>query len=156
MWWSRRHDAPNEGTALIVAALDTSVVAAGIGWSGGPARRVFVLLARRAFQSVRTPDLTAEWADTLADLAKREPRWQNPNWAHWLDWLRQKSALVEPGSLRGTVKRDPDDDVVLSAALGGRAVCLVTYDRDLLDLEKPFGIEILRPEAFVSRLFRFR
>ncbi len=141
---------------MIVAALDTSVVAAGIGWSGGAARRLFVLLARRAFQSVRTPDLTAEWAGTLADLAAREPRWQNPNWAHWLDWLRQKSSLVAPGALRATVKRDPDDDVVLAAALGGRAVCLVTYDRDLLDLEKPFGIEILRPDAFVSRLLRLR
>ncbi len=141
---------------MLAAALDTSVVAAGIGWAGGAGRRVLVLLARRAFQSVRTPELTAEWADTLADLAAREPRWQNPNWAHWLDWLRQKSSLVAPGALGATVKRDPDDDVVLAAALGGRAVYLMTYDRDLLDLEKPFGIEILRPQAFVSRLLRFR
>lgn len=136
--------------------LDTSVVAAGIGWAGGPGRHVLALLARRTFQSVRTPELTAEWADTLADLAARETRWQNRNWAHWLDWLRQKSALVEPSVLRATVKRDPDDDVVLAAALGGRAAYLVTYDQDLLELEKPFGIEILRPGAFVSRLLRFR
>jgi predicted nucleic acid-binding protein len=141
---------------LIAAALDTSVVAAGIGWAGGAGRRVFVLLARRAFQSVRTPELTAEWADTLADLASREPRWQNPNWVHWLDWLRRKSPLVEPAALRATVKGDPNDDVVLAAALGGRATYLVSYDRDLLDLEKPFGIEVLRPEAFVCRLLRFR
>jgi uncharacterized protein len=141
---------------LLAAALDTSVVAAGIGWAGGAGRRVLMLLARRAFQSVRTPALAAEWADTLADLAAREPRWQNPNWVHWLDWLRQKSALVEPGPLPATVKRDPDDDVVLAAALGGRAAHLVTYDRDLLDLGKPFGIQTLRPEAFVSHLLRFR
>jgi putative PIN family toxin of toxin-antitoxin system len=144
----------NGDIGLLVAALDTSVVAAGIGWSGGPARRLFVLLARRAFLSVRTQDLTAEWADTLQDLAQYEPRWQNPNWVQWFDWLRQKSSLVEPGPLRTTVKRDPDHDVVLAAALGGRATCLVSYDRDLLDLGKPFGIEILTPEAFVSRLLR--
>jgi predicted nucleic acid-binding protein len=35
-------------------------------------------------------------------------------------------------------------------------MCLVTYDRDLLELEKLFGIEMLRPDAFVSRLLRFR
>jgi predicted nucleic acid-binding protein len=104
---------------LILAVLDTSVVAAGIGWAGGPARRVFVWLARRTFQSVRTPQLTAEWAETLADLAAHEPRWQNTNWAHWLDWLQQKSSLVAPGPLRATVKRDPDNDAVLAAALGG-------------------------------------
>ncbi len=139
---------------MIVAVLDTSVVAAGIGWAGGPGRHLLALLARRTFQSVRTPEFTAEWADTLADLAAHEPRWQNPNWAHWLDWLRQKSALVEPSALHPAVKRDPDDDVVLAAALGGRAAYLVTYDRDLLELGKPFGIEILRPGNFVSRLFR--
>ena len=139
---------------MIVAALDTSVVAAGIGWAGGPARRVLVLLARRTFQSVLTKALTAEWADTLADLAARGARWQNLGWAHWLEWLRRKSALVEPGALRATVKRDWDDDVVLAAALGGRAGYLVTHDRDLLELEKPFGIKILPPGAFVSQVLR--
>jgi predicted nucleic acid-binding protein len=141
---------------VVAAALDTSVVAAGIGWAGGAGRRVLVLLARRTFQSVRTAELTAEWADTLADLAAREPRWPNPNWAHWLDWLRRKSPLVEAVVLPPTVKRDPDDDVVLAAALSGGAAYLLTYDRDILALEKPFGIEVLRPEAFVSRLLRLR
>ncbi len=129
-------------------------MAAGIGWSGGAARRVFVLLARKGFQSVRTLALTTEWADTVEDLATHEPRWQNRNWAQYLDWLRQKSLLVPPSSLLPTVKRDPDDDIVLAAALGGRAGFLVSYDRDLLELEQPFGIEIIRPEAFVSRLLR--
>jgi predicted nucleic acid-binding protein len=73
-----------------------------------------------------------------------------------LDWLRRKSPLVEAVVLPTTVKRDPDDDVVLAAAVSGGAAYLVTYDRDILALEKPFGIEVLRPEAFVSRLLRLR
>ena len=51
--------------------------------------------------------------------------------------------------LRRTVKRDPKDDPVLAAALGARAAYLVSYDRDLLDLEKPFGIQCIHPRAFL-------
>jgi hypothetical protein len=137
-----------------VVTLDSSVVAAGIGWPGGAGRRLLVLLARRIFQTARTADLTAEWAETIEDLAARERRWRNPNWAQWLDWLKRKSALVSPAPLGSTVKRDPDDDVVLAAALGSRSGYLVSYDHHLLDLEKPFGITILRPEAFVSFLLK--
>ena len=31
---------------------------------------------------------------------------------------------------------------------------IVTYDEDSLALEKPFGIEILRPAAFLRRIVR--
>jgi uncharacterized protein len=137
---------------LLVATLDTSVVASAIGWSGGAARQVMVLLARRTFVSVRTAELTAEWSDTVQELAQQEPLWRNPNWAQWLDWVRRKSVLVAASPLKATVKRDPDDDVVLAAALGARASYLVSYDRDLLDLRRPFGIQVIRPEIFVSRL----
>jgi predicted nucleic acid-binding protein len=139
---------------LIVAVLDSSVVAAGIGWSGGSGRRVFTLLARRTWHSVRTTPLTAEWTDTVSNLAAHEPRWKNQNWPQWLDWLRRKSPLFEPSPLRPTVKRDPDDDCVLAAALGGRASHIVTYDKDLLSLGKPFGIQILRPDAFVTKVLK--
>ena len=140
---------------MLVAALDTSVVVSGIGWAGGAARQVMVLLARRAFVSVRTADLTAEWSSTIQELAQQESLWSNPNWAQWLDWVRRKSVLVTPSLLKPTVRRDPDDDVVLVAALGARASYLVSYDRDLLDLRRPFGIQVIRPEVFVSRLLSF-
>jgi predicted nucleic acid-binding protein len=77
------------------------------------------------------------------------PKWRNPNWANWLKWLTDVSVLGEAAPLRRTVKRDPKDDPVLAAALGDRAAYLVSYDRDLLDLEKPFGIQCVHPRAFL-------
>ena len=56
----------------------------------------------------------------------------------------KKSASSNPRS------RDPQDDPYLAAALSARAV-IVTYDKDLLDLGKPFGVEILRPSVFLKR-----
>ena len=44
------------------------------------------------------------------------------------------------------------DDPYLSAALGARAECIVSFDRDLLALEKPFGIPILTPAQFLKLL----
>ena len=114
-----------------------------------------MLLARRAFASVSTPQLTAEWFDTVQELAKNERRWSNENWLQWVDWVKRKSTLVAPAPLRpATIKRDPDDDMVLATALGGRAQYLVTYDNDLLDLEKPFGIACVRPREFLTAILR--
>ncbi len=53
-------------------------------------------------------------------------------------------------------KRDPKDDPVLAAALGARATYLVSYDRDLLDLGKPFGIQCVSPRAFLIALVSAR
>ena len=46
--------------------------------------------------------------------------------------------------------RDLKDDPYLAAALGANAKVIVTYDRDLLALEKPFGIPIVKPSRFLQ------
>ncbi len=130
--------------------LDSSTVVSALGW-GGEARRILSLLAQRAFTSCTTATLSEEWAQSVAATAALR-KWRNPNWANWLKWLADASLQVEAAPLRGTVKRDPKDDPVLAAALGARATYLVSYDRDLLDLEKPFGIQCVHPRAFLIAL----
>ena len=51
-----------------------------------------------------------------------------------------------------TRSRDLKDAPYLACALAARATFIVTRDADLLDLEKPFGIGILTPRAFLSRI----
>jgi predicted nucleic acid-binding protein len=36
--------------------------------------------------------------------------------------------------------------------MGGKADFIVSYDKDLLALGKPFGVEVIRPLAFLKRL----
>jgi uncharacterized protein len=133
-----------------LAVLDSSTIVSAIGWQG-EARRILSLLAKRAFTSCTTPALSQEWAESVAMTAAL-PKWRNPNWANWLRWLADVSLLVEAAPLRRTVKRDPKDDPVLAAALGARAGYVVSYDRDLLDLEKPFGVQCIHPRAFLIML----
>ena len=130
-----------------LVVLDSSVVVSAIGWQG-EARRILSLLAKRAFTSCTTAALSEEWAEAVAMTAGL-PKWRNPNWANWLRWLMDVSLLAEAVPLRRTLKRDPKDDPVLAAALGARATYLVSYDHDLLDLERPFGIECIHPRAFL-------
>jgi predicted nucleic acid-binding protein len=112
-----------------------------------------VLLAKRGFISVRTPWLTAEWAEVTERVAE-EAQWQNKNWPNWLDWLKTASLLLDDPPMRKTVRRDPKDDPVIAAAVSGGAQYLVAYDRHLLDLGKPYGVACVTPRAFLSAVLR--
>jgi len=46
--------------------------------------------------------------------------------------------------------RDLQDDIYLRAALAAKATLMVTYDKDLLALEKPFGVAMVRPARFLQ------
>ena len=136
-----------------IAVLDSSTVVAGIGWSGGDARSVLVLLAQRGFISLRTPWLTAEWSDVTQRVAE-EIRWNNANWPNWLAWLKRASILVGDPPTKRIVSRDPKDDPVVAATVCGGAQYLVAYDQDLLDLEKPYGVNCVTPRVFLASVLK--
>jgi hypothetical protein len=60
-----------------LAVLDSSTVVSAVGWQG-EARRVFSLLAKRAFTSCTTVALSEEWPESVAAPAAL-PKWLNPN-----------------------------------------------------------------------------
>ena len=133
--------------------LDSSTVVSGIGWQG-EARVVLRLLAAGGFESYRTPWLTSEWAETVQRVAAEEKLWKNPNWANWLIWLKTASKLVPDIPAKKTVKRDPKDDPVIMAAVSVNANYLVTTDKDLLDLGKPYGVSCATPRVFLSETLK--
>ena len=55
----------------------------------------------------------------------------------------------DTGDVAG-VSRDPTDDVVLVAAIEGRADVIVTGDEDSLILEEHQGVAILTPRKFLD------
>ena len=63
--------------------------------------------------------------------------------------LHDLSAVGEWGKLpeaeRQFYSRDPDDDKFVWLALSSSADCLISGDRDLLDLERPQGLLVLSP-----------
>ena len=90
----------------------------------------------------------------MTQRVSEEVRWRNPNWPNWLEWLKRASVLLDDPPLKPIVRRDPEDDPVVAAAVSGAAPYLVAYDQDLLDLEKPYGVACVTPRAFLSAVLK--
>ena len=67
-------------------------------------------------------------------------------------FLREHAAVVAPATVPADACRDRTDLAVLGTALAAEADCLVTGDRDLLDLREFRGTAVLSPRAFHDRL----
>ena len=67
-------------------------------------------------------------------------------------YLAQLEAVSEWVSIAGAKLgcRDPDDDKLLETALMGEANCLITGDRDLLEMFSFHDIPILAPGGFLD------
>ena len=132
---------------MIPVVFDTSVVISAIGWRG-PAHRCLVLVARHRCRLVVTADVLAEYEQRVPEILAREA--PHANVAGPLTWIRDEGWLVEPASLGKRRSRDAKDDMFLAVALAASAQAVVSYDEDLLVLEKPFGVSILRPPRFLE------
>lgn len=86
--------------------------------------------------------------DELGGTLAKKFRIPDDDVAEVLSLLRSRMQPVDPQPLPEPVCRDPDDDQVLATALAAAADCLVTGDRDLLDLGEHEGVAIIRPAAF--------
>ena len=62
--------------------------------------------------------------------------------------LRTRTQVTQPAVLESSVCRDSNDDLILATALAGGAVCIITGDKDLLDLKQFSAIDILSPSEF--------
>lgn len=62
--------------------------------------------------------------------------------------LKSRCAFVGASGLPAPVSRDPDDDNIIAAAIAGKCRCIVTGDKDLLDIGKVGDILIVSPGRF--------
>jgi putative PIN family toxin of toxin-antitoxin system len=133
---------------MIRAVYDCNVVLSGIGWNGS-ARSCLKLIAQRKVFLFLTEAILLEYETVIPETLAKEVPEVDPK--PKLDWIKRRAHLVEPALLGKRRSRDIKDDIYLAAALGGSASFIVSYDKDLLALEKPFGIEIIRPAEFLRR-----
>ena len=134
---------------MIRAVYDSNVVLSGIGWNGS-ARRCLKLVAKRRVFLFVTEEILAEYESVIPETLAEEVPEVNPH--PKLAWIKSKARLVGASPLGKRPSRDAKDDIYLAAALGASAEYVVTYDKDLLDLDRPFGIKITRPAEFLRRI----
>jgi len=126
--------------------VDTNVIISAIFWPG-ESRLCMVLWAKRRFHLAITVQIYDEYTDVAQRIATKIPQ-VNPQ--PWLKWIERKARVFEPAQIGKQRSRDPDDDPFLACALASEAKIIVSRDKDLLTLEKPFGIEIMTPRLFLG------
>ncbi len=134
----------------MIVVFDTNVVVEAIFWPRSTARRALTGLALRRFKTAVSQEILDEYAAVTADIRTRLFARAQPSGA--LAWIAAKSVRVEPMPLPGKLSRDPDDNVFVASAVAVQATFLVTQDRDLLVLGKPFGIRIATPVELIREL----
>jgi putative PIN family toxin of toxin-antitoxin system len=134
---------------VLRVVLDSNVlISAAIRPSGPPGQIIALMLAESAFELVLSPAIIRE-VEAALRLPKIRRYLLEPGRSHkWLDDIAALAdVVVDTGKIEG-VCRDPADEIILAAAIEGRADVIVSGDSDLLDLQEHAGIAIVPPRAF--------
>ena len=128
--------------------LDTNVFVSGVFFGGIPGR---VLEAWRdgKVEVILSREIVEEYVRVGEELADR---FTGVDLSAALELLTVSATLVTAPPLPERASRDPDDDKFLACALAAGADCVVSGDRDLLDLSLYEGIVVLSPRDFFDQL----
>jgi putative PIN family toxin of toxin-antitoxin system len=134
--------------------LDTDVVVAGLRSPTGASRALLRRLRAGRLVVVASVALMVEYEAVLTrpehlaatGLSRREMN-------ALLDGLAALVEPVTPSFLWRPQLRDPDDEMVLDAAVAGRCDAIVTFNvDDFLPAARRFGVKVLRPREAIGRL----
>jgi putative PIN family toxin of toxin-antitoxin system len=126
--------------------LDTNVLLAGVATHGICAG--LLALSFRDHAVVLSEHILTEFIDHY--VGKFKATWEQATLV--ADTLRKHGEIVVPMPISPDDFGDPDDLPVLGTALAGRADCLITGDKKLLELGHYQGIPILSPRDFYDRI----
>ena len=130
------------------AVLDTNVVMSAIFFGGTPMKIVRAAFSKKV-QLVASRAVMSEYREVAERLHEQFP---SVNYRRPLSILESKLTMVRPVALGQTVCRDPDDDAIISCALGGKAKVICSGDGDLLALNGFRGLEIMAPSDFCQQM----
>lgn len=134
--------------------LDTNLFVSSLLVRQGRPAQVLAAWRERRFVLVTSPAIIAEVRSTLTYPPIRRKYRLTADLIDGLVGLLEHDALIVPGTadVSGAIAEDPGDEIILACALDGRADCIVSGDRHLLDLGTYQGIAILTPHEFLVRL----
>ena len=134
--------------------LDTTVVVAGLRTRLGAGNAILRLVAHRRLVALATPPLFLEYEDVLKRPEHQLVHGLRPEAID--EFLAELAALVEPVEVHFQWRpqsRDPNDEMVLEAAINGQADALVTYNvADFVGPAERFRISILRPADLLKKV----
>lgn len=139
---------------MIAAVFDSNVIVGAAGWRGESCL-CLVSMARRRVRVFTSAWILEEVRRTVTRLQAERVIHQHDPWP-LVNWFADTARIISPAPTGKQRSRDPEDDPILGAALTAGVRTIVTFDKDLIALEKPFGIEVIRPGLLLAHLQRAR
>ncbi|MEA3285810.1 MAG: putative toxin-antitoxin system toxin component, PIN family [Candidatus Marinimicrobia bacterium] len=130
--------------------IDTNVVISGVLFGGNP-RKVLDYWKMNSYELICSPEIIDEYEDVLYRMLNKVKNSNSELVEAFLSLLVKSATLIHPHH-NTKLSRDPDDDVFVNCALSGRALYIVSGDRDLLDIEEVDGIDIITVREFIEIL----
>jgi putative PIN family toxin of toxin-antitoxin system len=137
-------------------ALDTDVLVASLRSAKGASSELIRMIGRREIVAVATVPMMVEYEAVL----KRPQHLAAANLTikqvdSFLDALADLFVPVTPYFLWRPVLRDPNDEMILEAAVNGQARVIITFNaRHFSRAAYRFGVQALRPSEVLRRLKR--
>ena len=138
------------------AVLDTSVVVAALRSRRGASNRLVELVALRRLRPLLTTALFLEYEDVLQRPEHRLVTGMTVDDVNgFLGAFASAAEAVEVNFRWRPKLRDPNDELVLEAAVNGRAQALATHNvGDFKDVERLFKLRVLLPRDLLKELER--
>lgn len=135
------------------AILDTNVLVAAFRSRRGASFALLLAAARRKFAILASTALFLEYEEVLK---RPEQRIENGLTIDDIDRALQGLAtLLEPVEIRFLWRpqtRDPNDELVLEAAVNGRADRLVTFNVKDFSVAATLGVKAVTPQVFLKEI----
>lgn len=129
--------------------IDTNILVSGLRSKRGYSFELLSLLGSEKFQPVVTVPLVVEYEKSLMDPQLKVP-FPKQDIENFINYYCSESILQEVHFLWRPYLRDPNDDMVLEAAVSGRCEYIVTFNiKDFTGVER-FGLRALPPLDFLK------
>jgi putative PIN family toxin of toxin-antitoxin system len=134
--------------------LDTSVIVAALRSRLGASNAILRLIAEQKIRPLATPSLFLEYEAVLKRPEQRVAhKFDLPQIDQFLSALVSAIEPVEVHIAWRPQLRDPADEMVLEAAINGRADALVTFNvRDFVGVSERFGLKLFSPSELLNRM----
>ena len=133
------------------AVIDTNVLVTALLSADGASRLVLHAVDQKLFTLVLTVPLVLEYEASALRVCQQhhvDAAVVAPILDFWCaqGQLHKVHFLWRPGA------KDPGDDMVIESAVAGQADCIVSYNKRDLTSAAKFGIDVLSPKEFLTRI----
>ena len=128
--------------------LDTNILVSALGWQGNP-YQIFGMVVSGEIELV----ISDKQFDELAEVLEYPKfRFTGEQKDRFKSLILEIATFVKPVEKMDIVKNDPDDNMILEAAVAGNVDYIVSGDPDLLELKSFREIKIVTAKEFLGEI----